>query len=102
MIKKGQVLYRFNRGNSGLDTYTFVSWFDTLSDGSISGVLSRGTGTHHNDLFVHSYIVRDILLSLTEEYDSECFFIEEKLAKGKLKVYLRKRLESNLKDLEIK
>lgn len=98
-LKKGQKLYRFNRNESDLDVFVFVSWFETLKEGNMSTVLSRGEKDHHNDLFVNHYTSRDILLSTRGSYDNECFFVDEAVAKRRLKRHIKKKLDKHLEKL---
>lgn len=100
LLKKGQRLYRFNRDYSGLEVFVFVCFFDTLLDSGQSCILSRGTCDNHNDLFVNSYTVRDILLSTRGNYDNECFFVDEDIAKRRLKRYIKKKLGAQLLRLD--
>lgn len=98
MIERGQKLYSFNRDRSGIEITVFVGWIENLN-GHKTAVLSKDDSTHPSDLFVSSYVTRDILLSTRGTYDSECFFIEEDTAKRKLKRYIKKQLEKQLENL---
>lgn len=100
-IEPGQKLYRFNRDRTGLDVFVFVSWFD-LVDGGVSGVINVGESLHHNNLHVDNYITRDILLSARRDYVTECYYLDEELAKRRLKRYMKEKLEDQLAKLEEK
>lgn len=97
-LKKGQHLYSFNRDKTGIDTYVFVSWFET-SEGGLFGVLNQGEKLHHSNMFVSGYIARDIALSTRGTYDSECFFVDLDVAKRKLRKYIKAKSEKLLADL---
>lgn len=63
------------------------------------GVLNRSEKEHSNNMFVSAYVARDIALSTRGTYDTECFFVDEKVARAKLKKYIKAKTERLLEEL---